>query len=333
MPRTPEIVPFTDAHLDGAARLVAERQARLRADEPGLPERWTDPAQARTLVEAAAHAERASGVAALDGDRVVGFLVGGVRLEPPWERAAWVDLAGHAVEAGQPDLARDLWAAWSAPLVREMGILRFLANVPAADRDVLEAWYQMDFGQMHANGLRSTDPSDLGPMPDGVLIRRAGPDDEATMASGADLIWREQVGPPSWSPMLAERVASNRADYVEELTLEDDLVWLATDRASGEPLGFAISYRLDPDLDVPDDNMKLAATATFPAARRRGVGRALLRQVLENAAAMGAAWCVTDWRTSSLLASRAWTGLGFRRTRLRLERRIDERITWADGHE
>ncbi len=38
-----------------------------------------------------------------------------------------------------------------------------------------------------------------------------------------------------------------------------------------------------------------------------------------------------DWRTSSLRASRAWTALGFRRTHVGLERRIDERMTWADG--
>ena len=42
----------------------------------------------------------------------------------------------------------------------------------------------------------------------------------------------------------------------------------------------SVSYPLDPDLDIPDQNVKLASTATFPAARRRGVGRALLRQVL-----------------------------------------------------
>ncbi|HSM38333.1 MAG TPA: hypothetical protein VK838_03305 [Candidatus Limnocylindrales bacterium] len=84
---------------------------------------------------------------------------------------------------------------------------------------------------------------------------------------------------------------------------------------------------------MPDDNMKLASTTTFPAARRRGVATALVRTVLEHAAAIGAGWCVTDWRTSRLRASRSWTALWFRRTRLRLERSLDERIAWADGRE
>jgi ribosomal protein S18 acetylase RimI-like enzyme len=328
-----EIVPFEPAHVDGAAQLVAARQARLHAANPAFAQRWADPAEARTLVARAAAAERAHGVVAVEGGGTVrGFLVGGVRLDAPWERAAWVELAGHAVDASAPDLARDLYAAWSGPLVREHGVFRHLVNVPADDRAAVEAWHALNFGQMHANAARATDAADLGAADPTIAIRRAGPGDEAIMASTSELIWREQVGPPSWSPILPERIAALRADYVEELTL-DDAVWIASDAASGEALGVSVSYPLDPDLDVPDGSMKLASTTTFPGARRRGVARALLREVLRHASAQGATWCVTDWRTSSLLASRAWTGLGFRPTRLRLERRIDARMAWADGHE
>lgn len=331
MSSTPRIAAFEQQHLDEAARLVAERQARLHAVEPGFSQRWCDPAQARILVEAAATAERASGVVALLDGRMAGFLVGSLRLNAPWERSGWVELAGTAVDAGNPDLARDLFAAWSEPLVREMGAFRFLVNVPVPDREAMEAWHQLGFGQMHAYGLRSTEEAGPGELPREFSIRRAAPDDEAVMAATSELIWREQVGPPSYSPITAEQVASLRADYVEELTLDEDHVWVAVDDATGEALGVSISYRLDPDLDVPDDNMKLASTTTFPAARRRGVARLLVAEVLRNARELGAAWCVTDWRTSSLRASRTWTSLGFRPTHVRLERRLDERIAWADG--
>jgi GNAT superfamily N-acetyltransferase len=326
------IVPFGPEHLDAAAELLAERQVRLRAGEPGFSERFTDAAGARTLIEAAAAAEGAIGFAALDGERLAGYLVGGVRVQPPWERAAWVETAGHAVAADQPDLARDLYAAWSTRLVRGHGIFRHLVNLPARDPAALEAWYQCGFGQMHAYAVRETDGADLGPPDPSIRLRRGGPGDEEVMRATSELIWREQVSAPSWSPMFPERIEPLRADYVEELT-SDDLVWIAEDAASGEALGVAISYRLDPDLDIPDDNMKLASTTTFDTARRRGVARTLLREVLRNAAEGGSGWCVTDWRTSSLTASRTWTSLGFRRTHLRLERRLDERIAWADGRE
>jgi ribosomal protein S18 acetylase RimI-like enzyme len=330
MPRALEIVPLTDALADDGARLLADRQQRLRADLPALPDRWCDPARARERLDGLRGADGAVGLAALEGRRLVGFLVGETRMDAPWDRAGWVELAGHAVDPAQPDVARDLFAAWSARLVRELGVFRFLVNVPATDREAVEAWSQLGFGQMHCGAIRSTDASDLGPADESITVRAAGAGDEAIMGDASELIWREQLSPPSWSPMLPERIEPNRADWVEELTLGDP-VWIAQDAASGEPLGVSVSYPLDPDLDIPDDNIKLAATATFPAARRRGVGRALLRQVLAEGASRGAAWCVTDWRTSSLLASRAWTGLGFVRTRLRLERVLDPRIAWANG--
>jgi GNAT superfamily N-acetyltransferase len=330
MPPAPKILPLTDALADDAARLLADRQQRLRGALPALPERWCDPAQARERLDALRGAESTLGLAAVDAGRLVGFLVGETRLDAPWDRAGWVELAGHAVDPAQPDVARDLFAAWSDRLVRELGIFRYLVNVPAMDRDAIEAWSQAGFGQMHCGAIRSSDAADLGAPDPSITVRAAGPGDEAIMADASELIWREQLSPPSWSPMLPERIEPNRADWVEELTLGDG-VWIAEDAGSGEALGVSVSYPLDPDLDIPDDNVKLAGTVTFPAARRRGVGRALLRQVLTEGARGGAAWCVTDWRTSSLLASRAWTSLGFVRTRLRLERVLDPRVAWANG--
>jgi GNAT superfamily N-acetyltransferase len=333
MPTEPTIVPFAEEHLGAAADLLAARQARLCAMEPGLPARWTDPVQAAQRIQAAWAAPRAGGFTALERGRLIGYLIGELRLERPWERAGWVELAGHAVAEDRPDVARDLYAAWSAQLVSQAGVFRHLVNVPSLDAGAVSTWHQLDFGQMHAFGLRATDTSDLPPTPSDLRIRDATPDDAPVMEATSELIWREQVGPPSWSPILPEHVAALRGEYVQELAEAGDRVWVAEDAATGEALGVGISYRLDPDLDVPDDNMKLASTTTFPPARRRGVATALLRTVLENAASLGARWCVTDWRTSSLRASRTWTALGFRPTRLRLERRLDERVSWANGIE
>jgi ribosomal protein S18 acetylase RimI-like enzyme len=330
MPPSLEIIPFADGHADGAARLVADRQRHLRIEQPALPQRWTDVDEARSRLDALRADDAVSGVAAMDGDRLAGFLIGEIRLDPPWDRAAWVELAGHAVDPTQPDVARDLLAAWSAQLVSEMGVFRYLVHVPAVDRAAMEAWSQMNFGQMHCGAIRSTDAADLGEPDPAIVVRAAGPGDEPIMGNASELIWREQLSAPSWSPMLPERIESNRNDWIEELTLGDP-VWIAEDAATHEPLGVAISYALDADLDIPDKNMKLASTATFPAARRRGVGRAMLRQVLTEAASRGAGWCVTDWRPSSLLASRAWTALGFERTRVRMERNLDPRVAWANG--
>jgi GNAT superfamily N-acetyltransferase len=326
----PQIVPLGPEHLAGAARLVAERHARMRAAEPALEARWSDPAESRGLVEAALTRPHAEGFAAMRGDELAGFLVGEVRMDAPWDRAGWVEMAGHAVSADEPDLARDLYAAWSRRLVRELGVFRHLVNLPVADAGGMEAWHQLGFGQMHAFAVRSTDATDLAPAPGDVRVRRATADDARLMEATSEVIWREQVASPSWSPITPEQVASLRSDYVEELSL-DDVVFVAEDAASGEALGVSITYPMEAELDIPAGSMKLASTTTFEGARRRGVGRALVHAVLRNAAEMGVPWCVTDWRTSSLLASRTWPAMGWRRTRVRLERRVDERMAWADG--
>ena len=331
MSPAPRMIPFASEHLDGAARLVADRHARLRAAEPALEERWADPAEARSLVEASLARPHAEGFAAVRQDELVGFLVGELRLDPPWDRAGWVEMAGHAVAPAEADLARDLFAAWSRRLIRELGVFRYLVNVPVADATAMEAWHQLGFGQMHAFAVRSTDASDLAPPAADIRVRRAVGEDAALMERVSELIWREQAGSPSLSPITPEQATALRADYVEELTLDDDVVLVAEDAASGEALGVSITYPMEAELDIPAGSMKLASTATFEAARRRGVGRALVHAVLRNAAKRGVPWCVTDWRTSSLLASRTWPALGWRRTRVRLERRVDERMAWADG--
>ncbi|HET9541324.1 MAG TPA: hypothetical protein VFQ46_12050 [Candidatus Limnocylindria bacterium] len=239
MPHTPDIVPFSDAHADGAALLLAERQARLRANLAALPERWCDPAVAASRVDALRATDSVVGFAAVEGDRLVGFLIGETRLDAPWDRAGWVELAGHAVDPAQPDVARDLFAAWSAKLVHELGVFRYLVNMPATDPDAVEAWSQLNFGQMHCGAIRSTDASDLGALDPSIVVRAGVAGDEAIMGNASELIWREQASPPSWSPMLPERIGPNRADWIEELTLGDP-IWIAEDAASGEPLGVSV---------------------------------------------------------------------------------------------
>lgn len=331
MTPTPQIVPFEADHLDVAAALVAARQARLSQLEPLLPARWCDPPEARARVEAALAAEHASGVAAFEGDRMVGFLIGSLRFEQPWGRAGWVEAAGHAVAPDRADAARDLFAAWAEPHLR-WGIFRYLVNVLSGEPDALEPWYELNFGQMHAYAIRSTDASDLSPPPGDVRVRLATEADVVVMEVASETIWREQVSAPSWSPFLPERVEPNRAEYVDLLlTPGDETVWVAEDAATGEALGACLVFPLEPDLDIPDRNLKLTGAGTFEGARRRGVSRALVHAALEHARSQGVPWCVLDWRTSSLLASRAWPALGWRRTRIRLERQIDERIAWANG--
>src|SRR5437667_12471739 len=70
-----EIQPFSDEHLDAAAKLLEQRHARHREAEPLLVGEFDFRAEIETLLAQ----EGADGVAALQGDRVVGYLVGAPR--------------------------------------------------------------------------------------------------------------------------------------------------------------------------------------------------------------------------------------------------------------
>ena len=103
-----EVVPFSDEHLDEAARLLAARHARQREAEPLLPKSFEAHDAAHGEVTASWHAEGASGAAAFRAGRLVGYLIGAPRDTDVWGENIWVDLAGHAVDEAED--VRDLYA-------------------------------------------------------------------------------------------------------------------------------------------------------------------------------------------------------------------------------
>lgn len=65
--------------------------------------------------------------------------------------------------------------------------------------------------------------------------------------------------------------------------------------------------------------------------RGRGIGTALLRHATDWARTVGYERLSVDWESPSALASRFWRGQGFMPRSYFLCRRVDERISWADG--
>jgi GNAT superfamily N-acetyltransferase len=317
-----EITRMGPEHLDAAARLVAERQERWRFAEPALPVRYADPATVRPRIAAQLETDGAFGCVALDADeQLTGFLLGVPREGEPWGRGVWVSLEASASVEGET--MRDLYGAWSATLVQG-GALSHYVEVPSAEPGPLRAWRHLGFAHMHEYGLRETDASDLAPVA-GMTIRRATMEDREIVERLSGIISGTQARSPSYSPMSAQSRASEVNDYVEEIDGPDGF-WLAVDATDGRPLGMTISYEPDPGLAVPERATYLGSTMTLPEERGRGVARALLRFVLERGRDGGATHCVTNWRTTNLLASRTWPRLGFRHTHHRLVRHLDARV-------
>ncbi|HET8586972.1 MAG TPA: GNAT family N-acetyltransferase [Candidatus Limnocylindria bacterium] len=313
------IVPFEAAHLDQAAHLIARRQERLMSAEPALPAAYSDPATAHSILEARLGEEGSLGRVALgDGGEMTGFLLSFARLAGPWGRGQWLTLDGHA--ATDAETVRDLYADWAREPTAA-GFVDHFVEVPAAESALLDGWYRLGFARMHEYGLREADPSDLA-LTSGVELRRATMDDRAIVEHLSTIINGVQAESPSFSPLTDDGRARETADYVEEIDGPDGW-WLAVDAFDRKPLGMTIFWQPDPGPAVPTHAVYLGSTMVEPAARGRGVGRALLRFVLERGREAGAQYCVTNWRTANLLASRTWPALGFRTTHHRLHRRIE----------
>jgi ribosomal protein S18 acetylase RimI-like enzyme len=328
-----ELIPFGKDMMADAASLLAGRHSRHRASFPELPARFGDGDVAWKALEAAWERPRASGMAALENGRLIGYLFGDVLVDDLMGRTAWVRLAGHALAPGVPaDLYRDLYAA-AAPFWLAYGSFAHYALMPAHDRASLEAFFALSFGQQQVYGLCAL--ADVGrATPDGgrdLEIRRAIPGDREALADLSATTAGYQMGSPVWAPSPPGYLTELRAGYAELVDDEAIVVWLAL--REGRVLGFQGYFpaqAADDDMFTPSDSIELKIAGTRTEERGRGIGRALTRHGFAHARAQGYAYCVTDWRVTNLLSSRFWPRQGFRPVVYRLARRIDARIAWAN---
>jgi len=329
-----DLIPFHADLLDNAAELLAARHRRNCQTFPALPTRFADAAEAHKAVVAAWRRPWARGVAAFEGEKMVGYLFADALFDQLLGRTSWVRLAGHAASADvDVDLYRDLYAA-AAPAWLELGCFDHYVMVPAAERAALEAWFALGFGQQQAYGLRPITVADGETVdtPAGLTIRRAESADRTAFRGMALLTATHQAQAPVWAPTPPEVVATRPEAYAGVLDDDEATLWLAW---RGDTLvGFQIYYPAEPadeDLFIPKQCAELPAAATRPEARGQGVGRLLTAHALKHLHDQGYVYCLADWRTTNLLAARFWPRRGFDPVAYRLHRRIDERVLWAKG--
>ena len=308
-----ELRSFADDHLEAAAELLADRHRRHRAAEPLLP-----PAAARDEIEAAWRLEGAEGAVALEGGRVVGYLVGAPKDDGVWGANEWVEVAGHGVE--EPEVVRDLYAAVAARWVEE-GRTRHYVVVPATDGALLDAWFRLGFGQQQAYGIREVTPE---PWSEGV--RPAEPRDVDAIVELAPLLGGHQVLSPVFSGLPPQFDRDELRVEVEKDIASDELGSFVVE-VDGRIVG---NFELAPverasmhtSLARPERACYLAFAITDPEVRGSGAGVALTQASFAWAHEQGYETMVTDWRVTNLLSSRFWPRRGFRTSFLRLYRSI-----------
>jgi ribosomal protein S18 acetylase RimI-like enzyme len=326
-----EIQPFSREHLDQAAALLARRQRTLRLETPAMPERFENPAESRTQIEQALSPSRTTGAAAFRAGEMAGYLIGTLALGRPAlrPRAGWVEYAGHSVQQDDGDeIYRMLYAA-VAPEWVGRGAFAHYITVPATDRQALDAWFSLGYGQFHALGLRDLVSRDRTHQPPAIDVREAGPEDSHIVFAIRRALALHHTRSPVLEPYPPEADGWLRANTAERLGDARFQVMLAV-RVS-ETLGL---FSLSPVEDrgpmvLPDRCLHIDEAYTEPDARGTGAGTALLESALARARAGGYAWCSVSWRTSNLSADRFWRRNGFRPLYYRLVRAIDPRIAWA----
>jgi GNAT superfamily N-acetyltransferase len=302
-----EIVPFTDAHLDDAAALLAARHERHREAEPLLPA-LADP---REAVEREWRAEGASGVFAKSAYLIAAPLYA---RGTTWMR---VGIAGQAVE-GDREPMRDLYAIAGKRWVDE-GLREHDVFVPSHDVELVDAWFRLSFGASAVLAMRETGASADEQFDADVTIRLGTPED-VYEAARLDLDMTEALREaPSFSKLPQQSRADLAAEWREEIGERDTLIVAERDERI---VGLLLLYRRPPDLRIARDSIDLAQASTEPEARGTGVGRALTEHAIRWARDNGHPVMTTDWRMTNLWASRFWPRRGFRVAFLRLYRSI-----------
>jgi GNAT superfamily N-acetyltransferase len=314
----PEIVPFSENHLDDAARLLAARQARHREAEPLLPADLDFRAEVVSLWGK----EGASGAVALRDGRVAGYVLATRLSDETWGANAWIELAGHAVE--EPEDVRDLYALAAARWVEE-GRTRHYVYVPASDQAVVDAWFRVGFGAQHAFGIRELG-NEQPVQVEGVVAREADERDVEPLVKLAPLLNHYQAESPVFGTAPFTSTSEElRAEIYEDMDNPD------VGNLVAEVDGKVVANLVVVPLEMSGTHVGVSRAPnvgfigfaiTDPDARGSGAGLALTDAAFEWAGARGYPAMVTDWRVTNLLSSRFWPNRGFRTTFLRMYRAI-----------
>ena len=325
------ILPFEEAHLPEAGRLLAARHRGDRARLPLLPARFEDPTVATQAVKALWEKKFKSGYAAFRDGRMLGYLLGESVIQS-WGRCGYVYLPGYALAEGErPALLQDLYARLGEDWVRR-GVFSHGLYVSAAEPQMVEALFNVGFGKERVDALldlRTLSIPEVQP-PKGIHIRQAGAGDNALTGSFSDVIFRALANAPYWHPTIPEDWGELHEGWSELADEKDWTVWMALEGESALGMvGFTPQQETNTDLLAGPRTIYLSVAATRPEARGRGLSTLLSWHGLQHARESGFEVCYTNWISPNLLAARHWPRYGFQEASYRLAKRIDPQIAWT----
>jgi len=326
-----KFIPFTIEMIPEASQLLAKRHWRNQKVLSILPERFENTDVAKKAIKLIFEEKNSQGYAAMRNGKMVAYIIGTTTVQP-WGRCGWVYLPGSALaEAENVETLQDLYVLLGDNWVKR-GVFIHHTYLSAADKDLVEAWFNLDFGKERIDAILDFSKIDIPEIkvPDGIHIRRAGIGDNEHLAGMSHLIFRELEKAPYWHPTPPEEWAELRQGWGELAEDKGVNTWLALDgeKAVGTIASWAEKV-VDSDMLVDSNMFTLSVAATSPESRGKGVGSALAWTCLAHGLDQGFEYCHTDWISPNLAASRFWPRFGFKEVAYRLTKNINPMIAWT----
>jgi len=326
-----EYVPFTESMIPEAGKLLAARHARNRKVLPLLPARFEDPQVAIKAIEALWKEKLKNGYASFRNTKMTAYLIGEYASQS-WGRSGYVYLPGYALaENESPAVIQDLYTLLGEDWVKK-GCFNHYLYVSAADRNILDALFDVGFGKERVDALLDLTGITIPVVeaPAGMSIRRAGAGDNPHTGSHSDIIFRVLAKAPYWHPTVPEDWDELKEGWSELADDKEWTVWLAMDKDNSlGMIGFRPEEESDTQMLASPRTMYLSVAATKPQARGRGISTALSWHGLEQACQDGYETCYTNWISPNFLASRFWPRFGFKDVAYRVAKKVSPMIAWA----
>lgn len=337
------IVPFLLDHIKPAAELLSARHHQDRVTVPSLAPMYESADATLQVIEDLLAADGTKGVVALQGDDVVGYLLGAPQLRSPigpfagviHPRSAEIDYAGHAVEEDRASLLYGRLYASVAQQWVEAGLVGHYITVPA-DQEATPDWRNLGFARFITMAVRpTTAPFTYYDRPTvDIEVRRATIDDEEAVQALVTGLFRSFADPPIFVPFLPETAAERSRFVAAWLADPANTCWLAF--ANDRPVSMQMfeepsssHWHQSPMESIPR-SVYLFLAYTVPEARGAGLGTTLLAHSMTWARDANYDSCMLHFFSSSR-AAEFWLGFGFQPMSFWLRRAIDERTTWAQS--
>ncbi len=295
--------PIRREYLAQAAALFVQGYRRQRLAVPVLPDLMEDTARVEAML--ARLMESCPGVAALEGDRLVGymgwFLV--ERFRGTERRGAYCPEWGHAVveEAGDGvyrAMYRSAAAQWSAA-----GCQVHAITLLAQDRAAERTWFWNGFGLTVVDAVRPLRPLGVS-LPAALGVRKATQADAEALAILDAEHRRHYVEPPIF---MMPHPPADAAEFAAFLARPKNSAWLALD--GDAPAGFMRFEGYDFDgVAIVESERTISITGAYvrPAYRGHKVAAALLDTALRDYSARDFTCCAVNFESFNPEAASFW---------------------------